>query len=99
MLRPTRRLDALELNDNIVQALVAARYALDRGDLSTAEEWARAALGAGVTFDPGDPLAARRNIDKALESSRTLITELLPDGPVVPGNARRRDRAGAAGAV
>jgi len=51
---------------------------------------------ACVAIDRGDPIAARRNIDRALESSRTLITELLPDGPVVPGDARRRDRAGAA---
>jgi hypothetical protein len=54
---------------------------------------------ACVAIDRGDPLAARRCIDEALESSRALITELLPDGPVVPGDARRRERAGAAGLV
>jgi hypothetical protein len=65
-----RRLDALELNDNVVQTLAAARYALDRGDLSTAEERARTALVAARSLAAGVVPQGR------LVSSRSLRLRL-----------------------
>jgi signal transduction histidine kinase len=41
-----RRRDAMEIQDNVAQGLIAARYALDRGDARAADTAVEAAIGS-----------------------------------------------------
>lgn len=66
------RQQATELNDNVVQQLALARYALARGDEHEATRLLEATLG----------------------EARRMISDLLGDAPVEPGDLRREHAAG-----
>lgn len=66
------RRQAQDLNDTVVQALVVAKYSLEREQ----------------------PAVAARALETALAQARTMITDLLGDGEVQPGQLRRDAPAG-----
>ncbi|MGO4256996.1 response regulator [Marmoricola sp. RAF53] len=90
-----RRRQALEINDNVVQGLTSALYALDQDDGPSAHSYLSRTLGAardmmddllepsGQNLRPGDLV---RSTATAIGPARTVLPEEEPSGPPAPAH-------------